>query len=130
MPDNARMLVDEWFAKAEDDVLSVRAILKEGGAPSTACFLSQQIAEKYLKGILVFLKTTFPKVHDLLDLETLIHKSMPDVTALHDDLATLNRYYIETRYPGGFPAFHIDEARAAFEAALRIKIFVLLKVGQ
>ena len=39
-----------WFSKADEDELSVRAVLKEG-APSTACFLSQQIAEKYLKGV-------------------------------------------------------------------------------
>ena len=76
-----------------------------------------------------FSKHLSRKVHDLIDLETFIHKSMPDVTALHDDLATLNRYYIETRYPGDFPAFHIDEAKAAFEAALRIKKFALIKAG-
>jgi len=60
MPPDARTFADEWFAKAEEDALSIRAILKEGGASSTACFLSQQLAEKYLKGLLVFLKTPFP----------------------------------------------------------------------
>jgi HEPN domain-containing protein len=74
MPGDARTLAKEWYRKAEDDLLSVRAILKEG-APSTACFLSQQIAEKYLKGHLVFLAAPFPKVHDLLELETLLAPS-------------------------------------------------------
>ncbi len=71
MSGDLRNIVTEWFAKADDDEKSIRAILKEGGAPSTACFLSQQIAEKYLKGLLVFLGKSFPKIHDLLGLETL-----------------------------------------------------------
>jgi len=37
----------EWIKKAGEDELSINAIIKnEGGAPSTACFLSQQAAEK------------------------------------------------------------------------------------
>lgn len=124
MPGNARTLAQEWFNKAEDDLLSVRAILKEG-APSTACFLSQQIAEKYLKGLLVFFSAPFPKVHDLLELETLLAPLSSDIRSVHADLLLLNRYYIETRYPGDYPAFTMDEARAAFDAAVRVKNLVL-----
>lgn len=124
MPGNAPTLAKEWFRKAEDDLLSVRAILKEG-APSTACFLSQQVAEKYLKGLLVFLNAPFPKVHDLLQLETLLASLSHDIRSIHNDLLLLNRYYIETRYPGDYPAFTIEEARAAFDAALRVRDFVL-----
>lgn len=44
----------EWLKKAEEDELSIGAILKEnGGAPSTACFLAQQMAEKCLKSLLI-----------------------------------------------------------------------------
>ncbi len=129
MPDDARSLAEEWFRKAEEDLLSVRAILKEG-APSTACFLSQQIAEKYLKGLLVLLNKPFPKVHDLLVLETLLQAAFPDIRSVHSDLLLLNRYYIETRYPGDFPAFSREEAKAAFDAALRIKEFVLMQAGR
>jgi hypothetical protein len=48
----------------------------------------------------------------------------PDVRSIHNDLLLLNRYYIETRYPGDYPAFSMDEAHAAFDAALRVKDFV------
>lgn len=54
-----------WLGKAEEDELSMRAILSGGGAFSTACFLSQQMAEKYLKGFLVFSRHSSPKVHEL-----------------------------------------------------------------
>lgn len=117
----------EWIDKAMEDELSTQAILK-GGAPSTACFLSQQIAEKCLKALLVFHKKSFPKVHDLLELETLLLEPEPDIRFVHRDLALLNRYYIETRYPGDYPEFSPAEGHAAFEAALRVKKFVLEKV--
>ena len=116
-----------WFSKADEDELSVRAVLKEG-APSTACFLSQQIAEKYLKGLLIFCGKDFPKVHDLLALETLLLDAVTDIQKLHSDLGLLNRYYIETRYPGDYPGFSTDECQKAFEAALRIKEFVLTRI--
>ncbi len=60
--DSAKNYV-KWFEKAEEDELSGRAVLKEG-APSTGCFLAQQMAEKYMKGLLVFHHKDFLKVHD------------------------------------------------------------------
>lgn len=126
MSGDAGARAGEWFHKAEDDVMSV---LKEGGAPSTACFLAQQIAEKYLKGMLVYQGKSFPKVHDLLELETNILERAPDIKMLHDDLAMLNRYYIETRYPGSYPEFHMDEAKAAFNSALKVKEMILKLTG-
>jgi HEPN domain-containing protein len=99
------------------------------GRLSTACFLSQQIAEKYLKGLIVFHNKPFPKVHDLIGLESLLIPDETNIRVIHDDLVVLNRYYIETRYPGDYPAFTADEARKAFEAALRVKEFVKAKTG-
>lgn len=116
-----------WLKKAAEDELSARAVLKEG-APSTGCFLSQQMAEKFLKGLLVFYGKEFLKVHDLLELETLLLDVDPGVRGLHDDLKLLNRYYVETRYPGDYPEFSLTECKDAYEAALRIKEFVLKKI--
>lgn len=117
----------EWFKKASEDELSTKAVL-ENGAPSTGCFLSQQMAEKYLKGLLVFYKEEFPKVHDLLELETLLLRVVPEIKEFHADLQLLNRYYIETRYPGEYPEFTFDECKKAQQAALRIKKFILTKI--
>ncbi|MEK7528677.1 MAG: HEPN domain-containing protein [Patescibacteria group bacterium] len=114
-----------WFLKAEEDELSARAILDELGHPSTVCFLSQQIAEKYLKGFLVFHSRNFQKVHDLIQMETLIHEIHPAVHSLHEYLVNLNRYYIETRYPGDYPEFSWKDAKKAFEDAISVKEFVL-----
>ena len=130
MPDKADSIAVEWFKRADDDAVSIRAILKEGGAASTACFLSQQVAEKCLKGLLVSHGKTFPKVHDLIELETLLHEILPDVGTLHNDLVVMNRYYIEARYPGAYQEFDLVEAQAAFDSALRVQAFVLKKAKQ
>lgn len=116
-----------WFNKAKEDELSIKAVLKEGH-PSTGCFLAQQMAEKYLKGLMVFLDRNFPKVHDLLELETLLLDAYPDIKAIHPDLELLNRYYIETRYPGDYPEFSKEECRQSYKAACRVQKFVLHKV--
>lgn len=119
----------EWFKKAEEDELSIRAILKEGGAPSTACFLSQQLAEKYLKGFLVFHNKEFRKVHDLLELERLVMEVEPKIKEYEKELDLLNTYYFETRYPGNYPEFTLAEAEQSFEAAKGIKDFILKKIN-
>lgn len=128
MPGESRKAHSEWIEKADEDELSIEAILKGGGAPSTACFLSQQMAEKYLKGLAVSQKIPFPKIHDLLALETLLMECQPNISQIHGDLELLNRYYIETRYPGDYPQFSLEEGQKAFEAALRVKEFVLSKI--
>ncbi len=60
------LLAQEWFLRAGDDELSAKSILKnKDGSPNTVCFLSQQIAEKFLKGFLVFKGVRFSKIHQL-----------------------------------------------------------------
>ena len=110
-----------WFKKAVEDEQSIQAILDAGGASSTACFLSQQMAEKYLKGLLSKHREAIQKVHDLLQLETLLLEHVPTINDIHEDLVVLNRYYIETRYPGDYPEFTRSESEEAFAAAKRVK---------
>lgn len=126
MPNSSGEWYLDWFKKAGEDELSVKAILREG-APSTACFLSQQMAEKLLKGLLVFYKKEFPKLHDLLKLKDLLLDVAPEISQLHDDLKLLNRYYTEARYPNDQEEFSKYDAKNALEAAVRIEYFVLEK---
>ena len=126
---NNKKNFQEWFSKAMDDELNANSILTHrDGAPSGVCFMSQQMAEKYLKGFLVFRQKFFPKIHDLLKLETLIFEFEPEIKTHHKDLTFLNRYYIETRYPGDYPEFSWQEAKKAFKKANLIKQFVLERI--
>lgn len=120
----------EWFNKADQDGMSMKALVSnKQGHPNTVCFLAQQMAEKYLKGLLIFNGKNLLKIHDLLDLETLLLDLVPDVATLHMDLTFLNGFYIGTRYPGDYPNFDWDVAQKAFEKAEKIKKFVLCKIS-
>jgi len=87
------------------------------------------LRKKYLKGLLVFHNRPFPKVHDLIELESLLIPLEKNIQDIHNYVVALNRYYIETRYPGDYPEFTQNEAHEAFDAALRVKKFVVTKTG-
>jgi len=126
---NKEKLVKEWLDRAIDDELSVEAILKEEGAPSTVCFLSQQMGEKYFKAFLIFYQKEFPKIHHLDRLLELCLDVDNSFKELKDNVILLSDYYIETRYPGGWTEeWTWKEAREAFDSALEIKRFVLDKI--
>lgn len=118
----------DWFKKADEDELNALSILKHrDGTPGAVCFLSQQTAEKYLKALLVFNNKKFPKIHDLVGLQTLLLDIVPDVKYLSNELDLLATYYFETRYPGDYPEFLWVDAEEACKAARKIKEFVLGK---
>ena len=117
--------LNAWLVKVADDEQSIRAILKADGAPATACFLAQQMAEKLLKALLVAHHRPIRKVHDLGDLAKILRPSEPTVSRLRDDLTLVNRYYSGTRYPSDLPDLGWQDAEVAFEAALRVKSFVM-----
>ncbi|MBU4023138.1 HEPN domain-containing protein [Patescibacteria group bacterium] len=126
---NNKKLATEWFRKGDEDEKSIGAILKENGAPSTACFLSQQMAEKYLKGYLIYQGEKALKIHDLVILFNLVKKIDPAFRKFQKAIEILNRYYVTTRYPADFPeGFSKDTAREAFGFAQEIKDFIFNKI--
>lgn len=126
---NKKILAEEWFKKARDDQKSAKVILEEGGYYGTTCFLAQQMAEKYLKGFLVFGGWKLEKAHDLVKLLNECTKTNPDIEGLKDDCILLNDYYIETRYPLDVPIdYSKKEAKEALSAAERIGKFVTARV--
>ena len=129
MPNDKKNLAKEWFKKAEDDRKSAKVVLKEGGYYGTTCFLAQQIAEKYLKGFLVFNKTGIKKIHDLIKLLNECKKIDGDFEELEEECIFLNDYYVETRYPLDAPIdYSKSEAKKAMEAVDKIINFVLKRI--
>jgi len=119
----------KWLNKAYEDELSAGSILKHAdGAPSTVCFLSQQMGEKLLKALLQGVRIRFQKEHDLSKLGALLITKYPEVAEYENDFKLLNRFYIDARYPGDIEEFSFSDAEAAFAAALRIKDFVMQKI--
>lgn len=125
------LLVDEWLECAEDDELNAQSILKHrDGTPRGACFMSQQMAEKYFKAFLVHTVRRFPKIHILEHLLTLCAKNDASFDKLKNAAVFLDTFYVPVRYPADFPeGFSWNDAEQAFSSATRIKKFVLDKLN-
>ena len=123
--------VEEWVKKAKDDELNACSILTHrDGTPNCVCFLSQQMAEKYLKAFLVYKKKWFPKIHPLDRLVELCIKLDFSFKELKEDAIFLTEFYVPARYPGDYPEFDWEEAEQALEATERIRDFVLNKIKE
>lgn len=120
-------LVKQWIEKAEEDfrVAEYLLALKEDCPLNPVCFHSQQCAEKYIKALLIYCSIQFPKSHDVVELLNLVPENYrPDLSIY--DLATINRYAVETRYPGEWEIVTRQEA----EESVRIAGDVRQKIRQ
>lgn len=115
-------LVTEWLTKAAQDAAAGQQLV-DANNPAPACFHFQQAAEKLLKALLVHAKQPVPKIHDLVALATLV-QPYADMAHVRNELELLDRYYIETRYPGDFPDISAAESIQAADAALAVLSFV------
>lgn len=118
----------EWLLKAQEDEQAAEILLEEDGPPALICFHSHQIAEKCLKGYLVYQNKEFPKIHHLdilLEMSTKVDREFLDIK---EEILYLRPFYFQTRYPGEFPRYTKTQAKEAFQNAIRVKEFVLKKV--
>lgn len=86
------------------------------------CFDAQQAAEKAIKAILLKKKMTFPYVHDLARLFTLVDGAGEKIPEEVRQAENLTRYAVVTRYPGlaePVTEAHYREAVENAEAVVR-----------
>lgn len=88
------------------------------------------MAEKYLKGLLVFHRQKYPKIHFLNRIATLLEPFSPRILDFAEDYNKLSQLYIIDRYPGEMPQLSWEEAEKAYAAALRIKEFILSEISK
>jgi len=121
--------VGEWVKKAEDNYVSAVALARRRSrpVPDVVCNQCQQCAEKYLKALLVRHHIEFPKTHDLTQLKDLVMQVDVDIQLINGNLATLNPYGIDVRYPGLEAT--VKDAREAVTAMRQIRRFVRAKLG-
>ena len=124
--DEAELL--EWVAYAEEDFITAKEGL-ERSTPLllTACFHSQQCAEKYLKALLVFKDVYFPKTHDLLTLDMICGEAGIFTGIPKERFAELSKHAVRTRYPGRQPI--PEAAQEAFEIAAEVRKFARTFLG-
>ncbi len=122
---------EDWFEYAEDDLKFAKVGLREGFY-SQVCFLSQQVIEKTLKGLLVAKGKTYPKTHKLIDLYRLCGVNW--LEPFKNKIKLIDEFYIPMRYPGGIPGgpatrpSNETDAKEALSAAEEILQLVLNKV--
>lgn len=93
---------EEWLLFAELDLKAAKASLKEG-VPNIACYLSQQVAEKVLKAVILAQTGKVPKVHALDELLNLTQITNPKLKEFENEILFLDKFYVPTRYPDAFP---------------------------
>ena len=107
----------DWLFHAYQDLLAAKVLIKDKRLYDAAVFHCQQAMEKSLKGYLLYKTRRLFDGHNV----TWLCKQ----AALIDDgfknwiskSTSLNRYYIETRYPADIPAdIPFDEANEILEA--------------
>jgi HEPN domain-containing protein len=124
-----------WFLQALQDLDDARYNLS-GKRYNVACFLAQQSAEKALKSFLLLRGADEVWGHSTSDLCKDAENFDSDFASLQIDAASLDKYYIPTRYPnalpGGIPSQAFDEtdANRAISLAEKIINFIKSKTGK
>ncbi|MBU4233269.1 MAG: HEPN domain-containing protein [Desulfobacterales bacterium] len=125
-----RDLVRQWLARADDDLDAAKFLFAPGKSFFAAiCFHCQQAAEKYLKALLTWHQIEFPKTHDLELLLSLIASTDSALASSLTEVALLNPYGVEIRYPGDVPETTGKDAEEAMRLADKVQeaIFLALK---
>lgn len=124
-----------WFLQGQQDLEDARFNLS-GKRYNVACFLAQQAAEKALKSFLIYKGAEEVWGHSLVDLTRDAEDFDPSFDVLESGSASLDKFYIPTRYPnalpGGIPskAFDDFDAKRAISLAEKIIDFVKAKIGE
>lgn len=91
---------ERWIRFACEDLRMAELALAEG-IFNQVCFHAQQCVEKLIKGFIGYKGQVHPQTHKLIDLLSVIPKSL--LNELRNDILLLDRFYILTRYPDALP---------------------------
>ncbi len=118
----------DWAQYAEEDLIMAKSAIKRAKPlTSSACYHSQQCAEKYLKAILIFKNLEYPKTHDLMMLDKLCNEAGVFTGFTKENMGRLSGYAVHTRYPGNQPT--PEEAKEAVELATEVRKFARKFLG-
>lgn len=118
----------DWLKKADHDLKSARLLIAaDEELYDSACFHSQQLAEKALKAFFTARNIEFPKTHNLLLLSNLLLD--PEIMKYNEELERLTRYAVESRYPGEYVEPEREDAQKSLVVATEIYNLVKQKLG-
>lgn len=120
LPDSNEAEARRWLDQAAEDLAAARVLAEHDDLPArAACFHAHLAAEKALKACLIAAGVAFKKVHDLGEILALLPSEVAgDLDP--GDLALLNPWVIDGRYPGDVPDATALDAAACIAAAGRV----------
>lgn len=131
-PDN-RKESERWLNQAIRDIDDAKYAF-EGKRFNLACFVSQQSAEKAIKAYLYAQGSEEVWGHSVAELCNEAMKLNPSFKNIKKEAASLDKYYIPTRYPNGLPGgipadvYQEEDAKSALYSANKIIEFVKEKI--
>lgn len=117
----------EWFDMAKKDMKSAEILYEHDADNGIVCFHCQQSIEKYLKGFLINFTGELQEGHNLVKLCKKSITYNHSLYKLIKDMAFVNTYYIETRYPAEDPLL-VNKEDA--EECIRIAKEVIKKIDK
>ena len=116
-------LVYEWLKYSQNDLISAKHLYEDLYPKQTevACYLSQQCAEKALKGYILFKNIEPPKTHNLIELCQICMSNVNTFSEILDACADLTPYGVAVRYPNelavddSIAKFAIDKAQIIYD---------------
>jgi HEPN domain-containing protein len=122
-------LVQEWFTYSQNDLTSAKHLYENLYPKQTeiSCYLSQQCAEKALKGYLFFKEIEPPRTYNLVELCQMCIKHDDTFVDILDACSNLTPYGVAVRYPNELA---VDEviAKIAIKDAQIVYDFASSKV--
>src|SRR5438876_8817091 len=112
----------EWLRKAEDDRRTLLVLL--GGRPrvhSVICFHCQQLAEKYLKGLMHERGLLVPRTYVCERLVSLLVPTDPTLKRFDRGARGLTPFAVDPRYPDLSSPPTVSRSHTAWNAAERIR---------
>jgi len=94
---------NEWFVMAQKDIKGAKILFENDADNEIVCFHCQQAVDKYLKGYLIYITGELQEGHSLVKLCKKIMKYDKTFGEFLKDMAFINTFYIETRYPAADP---------------------------
>ena len=134
MPSRRREEATRWFQQAVYDLKAAQWNI-EGEFFDTACFLSQQCAEKAVKSILYYLGARRKALlsHSIFEMTKVAQTIVKDLELHLEEARELDLHYVPSRYPNGLPsgfphrfyskATAMKAVKAASKIVQSVKIF-------
>jgi HEPN domain-containing protein len=127
MSDNE--FVQEWLRYSQNDLVSAYHLFEDLHPKQSeiACYLSQQCAEKALKGYLFFKDVEPPRIHNLVVLCQMCVQFDSTFLKILDACSDLTPYGVAVRYPN---ELSIDDTitKSAIDKAQTVYDFVVGKI--